>query len=163
MTEAVPRTRTPFNLAAAIYGEVTVGSVLAVVSAQSETYAETVGAAVISLVLYWSAHAYAENASERIRDGEPLTLRGLVQSMAYEMPILIGAAIPILTLIVAWAADASLSTAVTAGVWTAAGLLVAIEAVAALRTKGSAQEKALQALLGAFFGLGIILLRVLLH
>lgn len=55
------------NLAPAIYGTVAVGSVLAVESAQRESYLETVGAVLIALVLYWLAHSYGESASRRWR------------------------------------------------------------------------------------------------
>ena len=51
------------DLSAAIYGLMTVGALLAAESADSETYAETVGAVAVTMIVYWLAHSYAEFAS----------------------------------------------------------------------------------------------------
>jgi hypothetical protein len=59
---------------------------------------------VTTLVLYWLAHSYADLAGERLRSGGRLTSRGLLATMLRELPILIGAAIPLATLLPCWIA-----------------------------------------------------------
>ena len=150
-------------LAGAIYGTLAVGTLLAVESAQNETYGETLGAVLISLVLYWMAHAYAEFTSWRIRQSRPLTLRGLIMAMTEWSLIPAGAALPLIALLIAWAAGAQLDAAVSAGVWTAFATLVLIELTASLRARRSVPQLLLQTALGSVLGLGIVALRILLH
>ena len=71
----------PSNLGAAIYGLITVGALLAAETAQSETYAETVVAVVITLLIYWLAHSYADLTSWRLEASESLRLKSLMQTM----------------------------------------------------------------------------------
>jgi hypothetical protein len=151
------------DLSAAIYGTMTVGALLAAESAGSETYFETVIAVLITLVIYWFAHSYAEFAAERLKEREPLRFAPLGRIMFHQLPILFGAAIPLVTVLVLWAASASLSTAVTAAVWTSAVTVVLIETIAAVRAKRTGRELALQAMFGGLLGLLIIVLRLVLH
>lgn len=151
------------DLSAAIYGTMTVGALLAAESAASETYAETVIAVMITLVIYWFAHSYAEFASDRLKEREPLRLGVLGRIMVHQVPILFGAAIPLVAVLILWAANASLSTAVTVAVWTSAATVVLIEIMAAVRAERTGRELAMQALFGALLGLLIIVLRLVLH
>jgi positive regulator of sigma E activity len=151
------------DLSAAIYGTMTVGALLAAESAASETYAETVIAVLLTLVIYWFAHSYAEFASERLKEREPLRFGPLGRIMVHQVPILFGAAIPLVAVLILWAVGASLSTAVTAAVWTSAVTVVLIEMLAAVRAKRTGRELALQTLFGALLGLLIIVLRLVLH
>jgi len=151
------------SLAPAIYGTVAVGSVLAVESAQRETYPETIGAALIALALYWLAHSYAEFASRRLQKGQPITLAGLRQTMAGELAILGGAALPIAVLLLSWAARARLGIGVSAAIWTSAVMILALEVVAGVRARQSGRHLAGQIGLGALLGVLIIALRVTLH
>jgi hypothetical protein len=103
-----------FNLAPAIYGTMMVGALLAAESARRETYLETVGAVLITLLLYWLAHSYSDFASSRIQETESFTLGNLTRRMVHELPILVGAAIPLIALLLAWILGAALTIAVTA-------------------------------------------------
>jgi hypothetical protein len=87
----------------AIYGAIAVGALLAAETPRRETYAKTVAAVVITLLLYWLAHSYAELAGERLRSGARLNARGLLA-----------------TLLICWIAGTGLSAAVLAAVWTSA-------------------------------------------
>ena len=151
------------ELSAAIYGLMTVGALLAAESANSETYTETVGAVAITMLVYWLAHSYAEFASDRLTEGQPLRFAPLARIMRHQVPILFGAAIPLVALLIDWAVGASLSTAVTTALYTSAGMVVLIEVVAGIRAKQSGRELLLQALFGAVLGLLIIALRLILH
>jgi hypothetical protein len=151
------------NPAGLVYGTITVGALLAAESAQRETYLETVAAVLIALVLYWLAHSYAEFTGRRLHGSEPFTLGALARTMAHELSILIGAAIPLLTVLVWWVAGARLANAVTAAIWAAAAMTVILEVVVAVRTKRSGSELVLQAGLGLLLGLLVITIMLVLH
>jgi tetrahydromethanopterin S-methyltransferase subunit G len=148
---------------AAIYGLMTVGALLAAESANGETYAETVGAVAITMLVYWLAHSYAEFASDRLAESQPARFAMLGRIMRNQVAILFGAAIPLLALLIDWVVGASLSTAVTTALFTSAGMVVLIELVAGLRAKQTGRELLLQTLFGAVLGLLIIALRLILH
>jgi hypothetical protein len=151
------------DLSAAIYGTMTVGALLAAEAADEETYLKTVISVVITLIIYWFAHSYAEFASERLKDREPLRLGVLGRIMVTQVPILFGAAIPLVAVLVLWAAGASLSAAVTAAVWTSAVVVMLIEVMAGVRAKRTGRELLFQTAFGALLGLLIIVLRLTLH
>ncbi len=151
------------DLSAAIYGTMVVGALLAAESADQETYVKTVVSVLITLVIYWFAHSYAEFASERLKEREPLRLGPLGRIMVRQVPILFGAAIPLVAVVILWAAHASLSTAVTAAVWTSALVVVLIEVMAGIRADRTGRELLFQSLFGCLLGLLIIVLRLTLH
>ena len=147
----------------AVYGLIAVAALLAAESANSETYLETIGAVLITLLMYWLAHSYAELTSERLRTGEHLTVGLLARTLAGELTILIGAAVPLTVLLVCWAAGADLTTAVTAGVWSSALTIVVLEVAIALRADLRGRELVAQVAIGALLGLFVIALRFVLH
>jgi len=151
------------NPSRAIYGTITVGALLAAESARVETYLETVGAVLIAMLVYWIAHSYSESAARRLENREPLGLAELADSMIHESSILIGSAIPLAALMLAWAFGAELGTAVTIAVWTSAATIVLIETVAALRAHLTGRAMLLQIALGGVLGSLVILMRIILH
>jgi hypothetical protein len=151
------------NPAGAVYGTIAVAALLAAESARRETYLATVAAVVITLALYWLAHSYAEFTGERLRTGERLTWPGLSRMMARELTILIGAAVPLVVLLISWVGGASLTTAVNAAIWTSAAMIAIIEVILGLRSRLPGRELAAQTVLGALLGLLVVALRVVLH
>jgi hypothetical protein len=147
----------------AIYGTIAVGALLAAESARGETYGRTVGAVVITLLIYWFARSYSDFAGQRLRVGGRLTFGGLMRTMGAQLSILAGAAIPLVSLLIWWVTGGSLADAVSAAVWTSAGLVLTIELVAGVRAGLSGTHLVLQAALGGLLGLMVILLKVLLH
>ncbi len=151
------------NPSAAVYGAITVGALLAAEAPRRETYPRTLGAVAVALLLYWLAHAYAGRLEIRLHRGEPLSLAGLWDTMRHELYLLAGAVVPLVALAVCWALSASLNTAVTAGLWTAAAFIAAVELAAGLRAGLSGLALAGQTAAGALFGGLLIVLRVVLH
>ena len=86
----------PANTRAAIYGVITVSLLLAAERLKRESYAETVAALALAMLINWLAHSYAEYASRRLREGSDLSPMGLLRSMLHELPMLGGAALPVL-------------------------------------------------------------------
>ena len=115
------------------------------------------------MTLLWLAHSYAESTSHRLRAGEPLTLRGFLAMLIQGISILLGAVLPFLALLIGWAVGLGLERAIAAAIWTSAAALVAIELIAALRLRRSGWPLLAQGLFGAFLGLGIVTLKLLLH
>lgn len=151
------------KLSGAIYGTITVGTLLAAESAQRETYIETIGAVALALVLYSVAHAYASSAAKRLEDGQHITVKGLAGALAEEVAILAGAAVPLVTLVAFGVAGAQLSTAVTAAIWTAAAVIAGIEVTAAVSAGAKGRELAARATIGIGLGLLVIAISAVLH
>jgi len=146
-----------------VYGTIAIGALLTAESAQSETYAKSVGAVVVALLLYWFAYTYAEFTGQRLEKGEPFGFGELASAAVKELSVLIGASIPLLVLLIFWAAGAHLATAVNAAIWTSAAMIVIIELVVGLRAELSVRQLIIQTAFGAFLGLLILTLRIILH
>ncbi len=151
------------NPAAAVYGLVTIGALLAAESGLRDTYPETVGSVSIAAVLYWFAHSYANVLGVRLSEQRRLSGRELWQAFIQDWAIVRGAGMPLVALLVAWAVGASQETAVTAGVWTAVASLIGFELIASVRSRAKPIEMVLELSLGASMGLAILVLRALLH
>jgi hypothetical protein len=151
------------NPGGVVYGTITIGALLAAESARQETYSETVGAAMLALVLFWLAHAYAHLLGDRLAGRGRLSAGLLLRALIEDAAILRGALAPLVAMLIAWALGATLTTAVAAAVWTAAGSLVAWELVAGLRGHLKPAELAFDTAVGAALGMGIILIKVVLH
>ncbi len=155
--------RMRLNIGGGVYGTITVGALLAAESSGRETYAETIAAIVLALVLYWLAHAYASLTGDRLHHGRRLTARGLGSQLLHEVTVLAGAVLPLVAVILAGVVGASLSTALNAGVVVAAITVVALEAAAAARAELSGRELVGQAFVGAVLGCLVLALRIVLH
>ena len=153
----------PVNVARLVYGTVVVGGLLAAEAPERETYAEVLASVAIALLVYWMAHTYAEVTARRIEERGRLTTTALVSSMRHEVSILFGAAVPVLPLLIWWLAGGALTDAVTAAIWTAAGMVVVYEIVAGLRAELSAKEMLAQIAIGATLGVLVIALKLVLH
>jgi hypothetical protein len=148
---------------AAVYGTISVGALLAAESAGQETYAATVIAVVLTLLLYVAAHTYSEYTAERMRLKEELSLRALARTGRSEAWLLPGAGVPLVAVLVGWVAGASLDTSVTVAVWVSAAMVMVFEVGFAVRAEAPAREVVLQAAVGALLGLLVIVLRYVLH
>jgi hypothetical protein len=151
------------NPSGAVYGTIAVAALLAAESARRETYPKTVAAVLVTLLLYWLAHSYAEFTGDRLQSAEKLTVTGLARAMGRELSILIGASVPLVAVLLWWVAGAHLTSAVSAAVWTAAAMIMVIEVVLGVRAELSGRELVVQVGVGALLGLLVIALRLLLH
>ena len=148
---------------AVLYATISVGALLAAESASNETYADTAGALALTLLVLWLAHAYSEFTAQRLAEKQPLTLDALARSLVRELMNIAVAAIPLLALFICWVAKVPLGSAVTAALWTAAAMIVAVELVAGVRAELSAGALVAQTAVGALFGLLMIALKLILH
>jgi hypothetical protein len=81
----------------------------------------------------------------------------------HDWALIRGASIPLLVLVVAWAAGAAQTTAVDAALWSAVASLIGFELIAGIRSRATPGELALELGVGAVLGLGILALKILLH
>lgn len=151
------------NAAAAVYGLIVVGALLSGESDRHETYLDTFAATLIAIALYWLAHVYASALGGRLREGERLTGGVLARALVHDLPLLWGATVPLLALLLAWASGAAQETAVNAALWTAAAGLAVFELLAGLRARAAPRELLLDAVVGLAMGGGILALKVLLR
>ena len=152
------RTPGPF-----VYGALIVGAVLDAESQKQETFKETIAGIVITIVLLWLAHTYAQIMGHRLEKGEHLSIRLVAENMAEEFAILTGAGLPLLVVLIWWAGGAHLDSALSAGVWTAAITIIAANVLAGFRAKLSGADLVFQTSIGAFLGLGILVLKLIYH
>ncbi len=136
---------------------------MAAESGLKETYPETVGSIAIAVTLYWFAHSYADVLGLRLSKQERLGWGELRDTFIQDFSIVRGAGMPLAAVLVAWAVGASQTTAVTAGVWTVIGSLIAFELAAGVRSQAKPIELVFDVSMGTTLGLGILALRVLLH
>src|SRR5436305_11945721 len=148
---------------AVLYGTIMVGALLAAESARQENYADTVGAVAIAMMLYWLVHSYTAYTDRRLERRQPLTFGGLIQTLVQELMIVAGAVPPLVALLICWAAGTRLSTAVNAGVYTSAGMIVLVEVAAAVRAELSGRELVAQNSVGVLFALIVVALNVVLR
>ena len=151
------------NVEGAVYGTVLVGVLFAAEDARRVGYAETLAAAVLTLALYWLAGFYAHELGLRLLRSEQVNLTLIWRSCVHELPLIEGGLIPVLALLVAWAAGATVTGGVTTAVWATAATIVALEVVAAWRARLRPKRLLLQTGSGVAMGFAIVALKLMLH
>lgn len=151
------------NAGGAVYGTVMIGILFAAEDSESVGYPDAVAAAVIVLALYWLTSLYTYTLGTRLQTGEPLSARVFWRSCLHELPIVEGALLPLLVLLAAWAAGASVTTGVGIAIWTTAVSIVILEFAAGWRSGLGLGRLLLQAAGGAAIGFAIVGLKLLLH
>lgn len=154
---------TTANAGRAIYGAVMVGVLFAAEDARREGYAATIEAAAIVLLLYWLMNLYTHALGIRLQRRESLNLKLLWHSCLYELPIIEGALVPVVVLLITWAAGLAVTTGTSAALWTAAGTIVILEAAAGWRSSQRPRDVWLQIGAGVVIGLALIALELVLH
>ena len=154
---------TTANAGGAVYGAVMVGVLLAAEDARHEGYPATLEAAAIVLLLYWLTNLYTHALGARLQRRESLNLKVLWQSCLHELPIIEGALIPVVVLLITWAAGLTVASGANAALWTAAATILVLEAAAGWRSRSGPRDVWLQIGAGAMFGLALIGLKLVLH
>lgn len=146
-----------------VYGALIIGALMDAESQKQETFVETVVGVLITVVLLWLAHGYAQIIGSRLEQGEHLTVRLVWSRMSHEFAIVTGAALPLVVVMIFWAAGTKLNPALTAGVVTSAVTIVAANVIAGVRAKLSPGDLVFQTSIGAVLGLGILALKLIYH
>lgn len=151
------------NVEGAVYGTVVIGVLFAAEDAPRVGYPETLEAAALVLALYWLTGFYAHELAIRVRGREQVNLKLLWRSGLHELTIIEGGLIPVLALLLAWAAGATVTVGVAAAVWTTAATIIALEVAAGRRAGLGPKRLLLQAGAGVAVGLAIVGLKLMLH
>jgi hypothetical protein len=146
--------------AAVVYGTITVGAVIAAEGTHVNDIVTLELSSAAVLVLYWLAHSYSDLLGARLADGTQWSMRGAGKVLGNETAILRGAALPLLVILVAWLLGSGVPNAATAGIYTSIAMLILLEIFAGIRIKLTGWALAGQAMVGALFGCGILLVRV---
>jgi hypothetical protein len=154
---------TTANAGGAVYGVLLIGLLLAAEDAPREGYPATIEAAVVVLVLYWLTNLYTYALGVRLERREPLNPGLLWRSCLHELPIIEGALVPGLVLLITWAAGLTVASGATAALWTAAGTIVVLEVAAGWRSRQRLRDIWPQVAVGALIGLALIGLKLVLH
>jgi hypothetical protein len=140
-----------------------IGAVLAAESGSHEDYIDTASSAVIAILLYWLAHAYADLLGHRLQTHERLSAKALWRALIGEAAILAGAALPLLALALTWALGVALATGVEVALWSSVASLIGFELLAGIRAQATPGELLLDAGVGMTMGLAILALKIVLH
>jgi hypothetical protein len=146
-----------------VYGTILIGALIAAESGTHEGYLDMIGSTTLALGIFWLAHSYSTILGRRLSYREHLSMGALARALGREWSIVRGASVPLLALLVAWAAGASETTGVDAAVWAAIASLLMFELLAGLRAGSTPREFALEAGVGATMGLAILALKSLAH
>jgi hypothetical protein len=153
----------PENPAGLVYGSLAVATLLAAESARRETFARTIGAVAITILLYWFARSYAEFTGGRIKNRRAFSFSGLAAVARHELSVLAGGVVPLFIMALFWITGGSLDTAVLVTIWAEALLIVMVEFSTGLVAGLRGRELARQTAVGAVLGLIVLGLRILLH
>ena len=153
----------PVNSGGLVYGTILVATLLAAESPKRETFAKTVAAVAISVIVYWLSMSYAEFTGERLREDDAFTPGAYARAAMHELPVVFGTLGPVLALLICWAAGAVLATAVTVAIWTSVAIIIATEVVLGVRAELTGRQLVIQTGMGVLLGLLVVALRVLLH
>jgi len=151
------------NPAAMVYGVIAIGALLAAETGLHDGYREALLSALVAAVIYWLAYAYAALLGRRLTTDEQLTAKALGRPLVHDWGIIRGAAIPLGVLVAAWAAGAAKETGVTIALWCTVGTVIVLELAAGMRSTATRGGRALDLAVGVLLGLGIVLLRTVLH
>ena len=113
------------------------------------------GAAVYGAVMIGVLFA-AEDARH---EGYPATLEAAV----HELPVVEGALIPVLVLLLTWATGLTVASGVSLALWTAAATIVVLEVAAGWRSQQTTRGLWLQAGTGAAMGFALVGVKLVLH
>ena len=149
------------NPGSLIYGILTVGAVISAESGTTQHQPREIITAAVAVVIYFLIHAYSTLLGNRLHGSGVLSRTELVRAIADESPILRGASLPVLTMVVFWLLGFSADTMEWAGIVCAIVLLVLFEFLAGLRSHLGRGWIWLQAGMGAAFGLLLAMLKVL--
>ncbi len=154
------------NARGVVLGTLTIGALLAAEGTRNDTYQETALAVTILLAMYWLGHGYATALGVRIeqnRRGERWRFATTMAALRREVTILRGGAVPLVTLLVCWAAGLGLNTGVLAAIVASAVTIVVLEVMAGVAASLGPAEVITDALLGAVLGVSLLLVKILLH
>jgi hypothetical protein len=151
----------------AIYGTVVAAAVLATEGAANGSLTEIIASVLVTLLVYWLAHAYAdllaEHGTNRSNSAQRLSFRDVRRILANQGTVVMGGLVILVVLVVVWFSGHNVVTAVNVALWFAIGELAAWGTLAAKRAGLSVVGLTIYGLVSALFGIAMVLLKSGLH
>ena len=152
------------NPASAVYGTVLAGSLIATEGASdSVDIPRMLGLVLVTQLVYWLAHVYADLVGQRIRTGRRPRRSDVRDLLREEWSLVAASYGPLLAVGVVHLLGYPTNTAVLAGLWATTAVLVLWAVVAGRRGRMRPAELALYAVLSGAFGCALIVLKTVLH
>jgi len=156
-----PTQQTQEGTAAGICGIIVSAAVMA--ASHAATAAATIVAVVVTLTIYWAAERYARIVAERIHLGHPPSRHSLRSQLTSGWEIVTASALPLLVLVVTRLFGAALPAAL---LWAlvCSTVLLCVAGWRIGRHGGLTRwEQVTASAVAALFGIGLILLKAMLH
>jgi hypothetical protein len=118
---------------------------------------------LVALLTYWLALTYAGFTGRRLEQKEGASLLLLGSAAVHEFTVLYGALLPLVSLLVFWAAGATLDTAVFWSIIVADVAIIVAEVIIGVRAGLTGFALMGQVAIGAVLGGLVLGLRLLLH
>jgi hypothetical protein len=151
------------NARGVVLGTLTIGALLAAEGARSETYPDTALAVVLLLAMYWLSHAYSTGLGLRIERRERWRFGATLDAMRHEVTILSGGLVPLVTLLVCWAAGVELGTGILTAVIASGVAIISLEVMSGVRASLGPMEIVADAAIGALLGVGLLVMKIIFH
>lgn len=152
---------TPEATAAGIYGVIVSAAVMAATHAPTAT--AVVAAVLVTLCVYWAAERYALIVAERIHEGHRPSWRIVWRRMTGGWELVTASVLPLLVLVLARVLGAELRTAVLCGLTCSTVVLCGAGWHVGRGGRLTTAERLISSAIAGFFGVGLILLKALLH
>jgi len=161
---SAPRVEPGANVAGAIYGQVLVTSFVAALSEEeSIDSGEMFTGVLVTMLVFWLAHVYADAVAKRLAREDPLTWLEVWTIAKQEWPMLQAAVPALLALALGWAGVLPTLTAVRLAIGLGVVALLAWGFVIARASRLSALATLGSVALNGAFALGIVTLKILIH
>jgi hypothetical protein len=161
--DQVQRLPLPTNPSGLVYGTILSATLISAETAKATRYSGALGGIVLAEIVYWLALSYSEFAGDRATTGEAFAWQGFWRSAKHELAVVLSGIPPFVVIVVCWIIGATLATALTIGVYTAAGMIVLAELLIGISTEQTGRELIVDTLVGVVFGMLIVAVKVLLH
>jgi hypothetical protein len=156
-----PTQDTQEGTAAGIYGIIVSAAVMAASHAPSA--ATTVAAVLVTLIIYWGAERYARIVAERIHEGHRPSGHTIRVELTSGWEMITASALPLAVLVVVRLLGAGLHVAVLAAL-ASSTLLLCVAGWHMGRQGGlTSREQLVTTAVAGLFGVGLIVLKTLLH
>lgn len=164
MTAEPTQVKPTRNPASAVHGTVLAGALIAVQGAHDDIdISRLVWLVLLTQVVYWLAHIYAEMVGERIRTRVPTRPGQLRHLMDEEWPMVAVSFAPLAVIVLCTAFGVSAETSVNAGLWATVALLAGWALLAGRRSGLRTAEMLLYVAVSLLLGLALIAIKTLLH
>jgi positive regulator of sigma E activity len=149
------------STAAGLYGVIVASAVMAASHANGALAVAV--AVVITLLVYWAAERYARLVAERIHDGHRPTWGEVRRQLTRGWEFVTASFLPLVVMIVARLLGAQVAGAVLAGLLCSTVLLGVAGWEIGRHGRLTTAERVASSVVAALFGVGMILMKALLH